>query len=231
MTTRLIFIIFVFISSSCSQKNQIRNAFESFNEGVKFSLKADSCLIIGDFKNADKFFNKSNEYYLETLKLDSTHNIVPGALAQNYYLMGNFENGKVWYSKAIVIDSTSAFLTKQLGLCEYYLCNFRVANKTIKKSLDLDQSLEFRKMVIQDILDIGSQKFKQGLELENKDKNASRFFKETAMITLLSCYSIDSTNIQTINILSDFADKLDNDRTFRIYKKRIKEIKTGGNII
>ena len=205
----------------CSQNKKSDLAFKVFNEGMSISLDAVSEYKKGNYEMSEELNKKAIDKFIETLKIDSLHKLAPSALGHSYYLIKDFENGIVWYERAISIDSTVAINYREYGLCKVYLGDIEGGRIAIDKAFKLDPSKEIRKLTTLDLFDIGSLAFEYGNGYEKQgEKEKGLGYKQFSVGVLLTAHNMDSTNMDVIKAIADFTKKLgDKQRSKRFYDK------------
>ena len=216
----LLIIIPLFIFNSCYQTSNVKDkANKVFNEGVSFSLAATQELGKGNFDKSAKLNQKSIDKFLETLKIDSTHEGAASALGHSYYMTRDFQKGIEWYEKALRIDSTFVVSHLEYGLCK--INNGDLANgiTSINKALELDNSKETIDQAVFSLMDIGTLAFEYGIRYEDEGDSAKGLvYKQFSVAVLQIANQIDSLNLDVINYIVDFSQKLGDIETISKYQ-------------
>lgn len=215
----------LFALISCGQTNKAKDkAFKVFNEGVSFSLDAVQELEKGNIDKSNELNQKAIEKFLETLKIDSTHEGAPSSLGHSYYMIRDFQKGIEWYEKALMIDSTFAANHLEYGLCKINKGDLANGITSINKALEIDNSKETIDQAVYSLMDIGTLAFDYGLGYEEEgDSEKGLAFKQFSVAVLQIANQIDSLNTDVIKYIVDFSKKLGDSETVERYKGLISE--------
>lgn len=218
---KLPIILLLAICISSCMENKEKASFKLFNEGVKFSLEARDIFEKGKIEPALELNKKAFDKFLETYKIDSSHQLVKSALGHSYYLQKDYKQGVYWYELATKLDSPLAVSYRELGLCRINLGDIENGESDLKKSLQLDKSIENKQITILDLKDIGELAFEYGEDYEKEGDNAKGLgYKKFAIGVLWLASNLDTSNLDIKNKLAEFAEKIGDFETSKKFKAK-----------
>lgn len=208
---------------SCSETKKSDLAFKTYNEGVAYSIEAMKEYNNANYEKSNELNEKAIDKFKETLRIDSLNKLAPSSLGHSYYLIGNFNEGILWFERAIKIDSLFAENHREYGLCKINLGNIQEAKKAFQKAFKLDTGDEIKNITVADLTDIGIRAFEYGIEYEKQgEKLKGLDYKKFSIVVLGTAYMIDSTKTETIKRIADYTEILGDLKTSKRFRDKLK---------
>jgi tetratricopeptide (TPR) repeat protein len=193
---------------SCQQSKE-EKAFKIFNEGVSLSLNAYEESNKGNQEKANELNNEAIEKFKETLKIDSGHKAVRGALAHSLYLNKNYDEAINWFKKANAIEEPSAANYRELGLSEINMGMVKEGEKDILNAFKLDRSKEIKDITVLDLFDIGKLAFAYGEGYEQEGKKEQGLnYKQFSIEVLNLALKMDPSQSEISDAINIYKKKL-----------------------
>lgn len=213
-------LIALFFTACESQKEKSVKAYE---EGVTISKEADAAMKNGDSKGAGDLYSKANTAYNKSLELDSTNMSARSAIASNHYKNKDYTAAIEWYAKANTLEGEKAPNYREMGLIKISMDELNEGKEYLEKSVALDHSEENRKEIINGLLAVGDNKFKEGTNLKTQGNvDAAKKQQNYAMSVLMLAYYLDNTRKDVAGTIAKYADEV-GDYTVKVQYTKLSQ--------
>jgi tetratricopeptide (TPR) repeat protein len=188
---------------ACQEKASGQKAFETFNEGVAYSLKA---IDAADTAQAHALERQAIEKYHETLQADSTHPMARAAMGHSYYLLDKYPEAIRWFEASNKVDSASAPSYRELGLSRISLGEVEPGWADLQRAFHLDTTQKIRAVTADDLYGLGQRAYQFG-EVYQAGGNATKGqqYKQYAVAVLQMAYATDRSRKDIGKTLAELA--------------------------
>ncbi|MFA0964935.1 tetratricopeptide repeat protein [Roseivirga sp. BDSF3-8] len=218
-------LVLLSITFGCNSSGQQDKSFETFNEGVSYSLDAESAAQEGNPEKAEELHRKAIVKFDETLAADPDHAPALSAMGHSHFMLREFDQCLEWYEKALALDSANVPAHLEYGLCRINLGDIRSGKVAIDKAIALDHnSRETVNHAVDNLLDIGTLAFDYGNGyMEEGDSVKGTDYKRFAVGVLYTAHQTDTTRQEVIRYLVDFSEKTGNEELRAIFSEKLHQ--------
>ncbi len=211
-------MLFAFLLSSCTpQKN--KKAYNVFNEGVTLYLNSIDEQGKGEYEKATLLNKQSIDKFLETLKIDSTHPLARGFLAQSYYSDQQYKEAIQMFGEQNKLSGDRAVNYRGMGICKIHLGQIQEGKSDIDMAFSLDTTKEIRDITMEDLIGIGESAFQYvDSNYQHSGPLKDNGYKKFAIEVLILAYEYDTTRKDIALKISDFAKMSGDMETVSKYK-------------
>ena len=214
------YVFFLAVVMSCSGPTQKQKAFDVFNEGVAFSLKAQA---EADVTKAAGLERQAIQKYEQVLTVDSTHGLVRSTMGHSYYLLNDYAKAIKWFEASNQVDTASASSYRELGICMETGWNDLHTAFHLESISGATDTSEIKKITADELDGMGRQAFEYGgtYETQGEADKATRL-KEYGMNILFMAYEIESSRKDIAKAIAERAEKMGDtarhDKYFKLSK-------------
>ena len=220
------YVFFLAVVMSCSGPTQKQKAFDVFNEGVAFSLKAQAET---DVTKAAGLERQAIQKYEHVLTVDSTHGLVRSTMGHSYYLLNDYAKAIKWFETSNQVDTASASSYRELGICKIALNELETGWNDLHTAFHLESisgatdASEIKKITADELDGMGRQAFEYGETYETQgEADKATGFKEYGMNILFMAYEIESSRKDIAKAIAERAEKMGDtarhDKYFKLSK-------------